>query len=268
MAVPQATPQVIPGAPLSPRRFHGGSGGSAPPPGEGTEGASLAELLEKRDWWRAGNLHPANREATNHGGSSVEVRSAMSSAGKGLVSELSVGRETSSRSARHGGGNSSVGQLCEVGSQKQLDAVPIESFSAGGNWPPLGSSLAKKAPSRWLTLAPFSLGMLDQGGFIYYPSTEGGKQRVRDIIAKEIKHQLFRSPGEDNSMRELEMACCELEASMKRMNQVQWGSSSIQTSDIGRQAYVGGWEVEDAKTDIRFNHSWFPSGLGPSTGWY
>jgi hypothetical protein len=67
-------------------------------------------------------------------------------------------------------------------------------------------------------------------------------------------------------MADLDEACRQLESSMGRMMQVQWGSAAYKKTPIS----VDGREEEDdpVTTDIRFDHSWKPSGPELGSGWH
>jgi len=65
---------------------------------------------------------------------------------------------------------------------------------------------------------------------------------------------------------ELEGSYQQLESSMEKMKEVQWGSASGK-QDLSPRG--GGREVaDDQVVDVRFNHSWVPDGPGPGPGWY
>lgn len=132
------------------------------------------------------------------------------------------------------------------------------------NWPSIHQSVQGEKKRR-LTIAPGVLVIPDAISSSYQPSTKGGRQRLNEQIASEIKQHLFASKL-DPQLEELADACGRLEESMNRMSSVTWGcaiSKKMQPWGLER-------EVEDDRPqggyDSRFSHSWRP--IGPGKGWY
>jgi len=99
----------------------------------------------------------------------------------------------------------------------------------------------------------------------YKPSTKGGKLRASRLLAEEICQQIF-SPVKDRLLVDLEGSYQQLESSVERMKEVEWGSAS---SKQGLSPRGGGGEGTDNQVvDVRFSHSWVPDGPGPGPGWY
>jgi hypothetical protein len=130
----------------------------------------------------------------------------------------------------------------------------------------LGSIPATKGVKQRLMMAPTIPKVLDQGQSSYKPTTAGGKLRAKLQLVEEICQQLFTFEG-DKLMVDLDEACHQLESSMGRMMQVQWGSVAYKQNPIS----ADGREEEDdpVTTNIQFDHSWKSSGpeLGPGWHW-
>jgi hypothetical protein len=97
------------------------------------------------------------------------------------------------------------------------------------------------------------------------PTTKGGKKRLNEQIAEDIKHHIFAASTIQH-LDELALACDRLEESMNRMSLIAGGQEHYQeqrSKQLGR-------EVEDDKVwgelDDRFSHSWRP--IGPTKGWF
>lgn len=132
------------------------------------------------------------------------------------------------------------------------------------DWPSIQQSIAGERKRR-LTLAPGALITSGSGNSGCQPTTKGGKKRLNEQIAGDIKQHLFAG-STIQQLDELALACDRLEESMNRMSLIAGGQENCQeqrSKQLGR-------EVEDDKfwgeLDDRFSHSWRP--IGPSKGWF
>jgi hypothetical protein len=126
-------------------------------------------------------------------------------------------------------------------------------------WPQLGSTSVNDNVKKGLKITPVPL--RDQSG--YTMVTAGGKQRVKKQIEKEIRQQLFASSTK-TELEELDNAWRHLESSMGRMSNVQWGSAKSDQMTPGAKEL----EKQGNGFDVRFDHSWVPSGPEPGPGWF